>query len=241
MNISNIFIHIFVRAEITDLISIFSNMTKCKRDVCHFIEYNVVLFCYSPMTWVVTWEIKTLNEWHEWLCRPWLIFTTWLGHWLCWFVHFVFVILLFLFILRLTVFRKFHERRLLHWPDSSQLGYRWRTGGSKSFSCPCNNVRNLYYSHTHCSDMLFSFTGDKNIWRQFESLACIWTCPYLLDILDQFQGYCVGKGCVYHVLKAKKFLNVSCLPPIFSLLIYFFICGTSFESCLIFYQHRYLN
>lgn len=70
--------------------------------------------------------------------------------------------------------------------------------------------------------MLFSFTGDK-ILRQFELLACVLTCPYILDILDQFQGFCVGKGCIYHVLKAKKFLNVSCLPPIFSFLIYFFL------------------
>lgn len=61
----------------------------------------------------------------------------------------------FLFVLRLTVFRKFHERRPLHWPNFSQSEYRWRTGGSKSFSCPCNNVRNLYYSHTHCSDNCF--------------------------------------------------------------------------------------
>lgn len=66
-----------------------------------------------------------------------------------------FFYLAILLLSRLTVFRKFHERKPLHWPNFSQLEYRWRTGGSKSFSCPCNNVRNLYYSHTHCSDFCF--------------------------------------------------------------------------------------
>lgn len=39
-----------------------------------------------------------------------------------------------MFVLRLTVYRRFHERRPHLWPSFSQSEYRWRTGGSKSSS-----------------------------------------------------------------------------------------------------------
>ena len=90
----------------------------------------------------------------------------------------------YLFVLRSTVFRKFHEKRPRHWPNFSQSEYRWRTGGSKSSSCPCNNVRNLYYSHTHCSDYSFPFTEAMYMWKQRE-------CFCLKTILVCFGGMAV--------------------------------------------------
>lgn len=67
-------------------------------------------------------------------------------HWLCFISYYCSLVP------RLTAFKKFHERRPHHWPNFNQSEYRWRTGGSKSSSCPYNNVRNLYYSRTHFSD-----------------------------------------------------------------------------------------
>lgn len=130
------------------------------RALCHklFLMFPAPHNSSSVTIYYDTWLKTHLTHWTNWLSWFYRPFTNVHNFYIIKSVFCLFVFLsccFILFVPRLTVFKKFHERKPLHWPNFNQSEYRWRTGGSKSFSCPCNNVRNLYYSHTHCSDFCF--------------------------------------------------------------------------------------